>query len=158
MTLTDLREQAERLIEEEDRAAAESIADQTIAEEEGRLQGAIKRIQDQRRAEAAERERQSHTRKSDELGVERRELEDHMEGDAISFLRNLKKLEALNTEHQNELRLAGRPTSRPYHDSLEVVVSSWLADKYHGSLTARTLSSPWPVSDKTLAERDKLTP
>lgn len=157
-----LRREAEQLLAEEDAKAAERAKQEAANQEESRLQGALAKIKEQRRREAAELERKEASRQADALAAKRLELEDQAEARAITLRRQLEELRALDVEHRQALHRAGRPAPHSLNDSMVTLLGGWLRDRLHAHrLTDRAINPPFSSDpnqrSRTLSERDPLS-
>lgn len=152
--MSDIRQQAERLLEEEDLRAERRAREESEERHEARLQGAIGTIQRLRDEEAAATARKQAADEAEELAARRYALGEELEQAVANVNRLLGEYGSVDRRQRDAIRRAGRPqlTGRP-HDT----VTPWFRQRFGGfdSLTG-TPAPHYADPDRPLPERDGL--
>jgi DNA repair exonuclease SbcCD ATPase subunit len=151
----DLEKRALKLLEEEDTRNKEIAEKRARQEEEGRLQGAIKRIKDQDQWQRIARAEKEAEARAAQLSHERYELGEEIETAAANLNRLLSEYESLHGKHLAALREAGRPLDHGF--GLQEMMTTRFRQWFGGwnSLTG-TPSAFHGAQDLPLHERDSL--
>ncbi|MEJ7871287.1 MAG: hypothetical protein WKF67_03430 [Rubrobacteraceae bacterium] len=153
---SDVDQRVLDMLEHEEQEAARDKERRDHEHHESRLEAARRRIKEDDARAAAEQSRQGAGVEADDLARERYELEERLEGEAMSMNRTLSELESLHKRQGDALRHAGRPLGHDYR--LTDLITAWWRARFGGwnSLTG-TPSPHFNAEDRPLQERDALS-
>ena len=154
--MTDIRQQAERRYEREQEELREQAERQKKAEKESGIRSHITAIQRQRDEERKAQARRDAAQEADELAVQRYEIEQRMEQEAMALNRSVAELEALDRRHRDALRQAGQDVG--HTRTLRSLLRRWFAHRLGGFNSPSGIIGTHPTGkERTLAERDPLS-
>ncbi len=155
--LADISEEAQTLFDRRLREAREQAQRQQLLARELAVQHTMKELFQRREATERERARRQARHEAEILALRRREIEERAEEHAAALAHALRELEEVHVRHRVKLYEAGTPVSAHYR--LAEVLTGWFRHRFGGqhSLTG-TPAAHHAYEDRTLAERDPLTP